>query len=343
VFDRALQAGGWAAAARDAEGRGGCGGWAVLGAGVNGIRKTSTLAQGWFQKALAGALQGSRHPAEGQLPEGKTTFYRALDYLIVAVGNAALRRLYVSLPPAQGGREEEGTLALYTAGKAAIFAKFRALAEMAGALLLQEARKRGMHVWVETSGRDKASLAYMNHFFPSPTCLTSPSHTKLLLRFSVSSLRYAKESVDKRMLAEIQAARQAVLHHKTPPPLMGAGSGAEGERRRNLVAVAVAGVNQGGPYGSDVLEGVQAQEQRVWAGITGTGKQKPPGKAADKGKQQGQQAGDPDLREATRGWKLVHFEVLASAQPEQWRLKPTGCSDVFSFGRLLAMNVERPD
>jgi hypothetical protein len=90
---------------------------------------------------------------------------------------------------------------------------------------------------LETSGRDVAMFHYVDHFFPEE------SYHKLALHFQINDLQQAKESVDQRMVREIQTGIRAL-------------------RYRNVFAIINA--NAGGPYGSEVLEGIQADSDRVW-------------------------------------------------------------------------------
>ena len=88
----------------------------------------------------------------------------------------------------------------------------------------------------ETSGRDIAMFHYIDHFFPD-------RYNKLALHFTINDLSHAKSSVDDRMVREMKMGREAL------------DSG-------DVVEVIYA--NAGGPYGSEVLEGVQADSDRVW-------------------------------------------------------------------------------
>eukprot|EP00581_Thalassiosira_minuscula_P022439 CAMPEP_0184423776 /NCGR_PEP_ID=MMETSP0738-20130409/97839_1 /TAXON_ID=385413 /ORGANISM="Thalassiosira miniscula, Strain CCMP1093" /LENGTH=150 /DNA_ID=CAMNT_0026785967 /DNA_START=36 /DNA_END=488 /DNA_ORIENTATION=- len=89
----------------------------------------------------------------------------------------------------------------------------------------------------ETSGRDIAMFHYIDHFFPLG------KYNKLALHFTINDLSHAEQSVDARMVREMTMGKEAL------------GSG-------DVVEVIYA--NTGGPYGSEVLEGVQADSDRVW-------------------------------------------------------------------------------
>jgi hypothetical protein len=81
---------------------------------------------------------------------------------------------------------------------------------------------------------------YVDHFFASDS--DSP-YNKLALHFQINNLDLAKSSVDSRMVREIRKGREAV---------------ATGD------AFHVIYNNAGGPYGSGVLEGIQADSDKVW-------------------------------------------------------------------------------
>ena len=80
---------------------------------------------------------------------------------------------------------------------------------------------------------------YVDHFFPT-------GYNKLALHFTINDLECAKISVDKRMTHEIQLGAKAVADSK------------------KASAWDVVYTNQGGPYGSGVLEGVQKDSDQVW-------------------------------------------------------------------------------
>ena len=128
--------------------------------GVNGIRKTTSIYEAWFQSALAEAIRApsgevvSQETAQ-QVPTGGDSFFRQLDYVIATVANADFERLY-----------EIRDVKAYSEAKEAIFARYRTLAEMVGVLLLDEARSHRANVMLETSGRDVAMFQYVDHFFP---------------------------------------------------------------------------------------------------------------------------------------------------------------------------------
>ncbi|CAK0885732.1 unnamed protein product [Prorocentrum cordatum] len=110
------------------------------------------------------------------------------------------------------------------------------IAEMWGMLLISEARRQHLNVMVETSGRDVGMFHYIDHCFPDG------SYRKLALHFEINDVSFAERSVDERMLREIEAGQRAL-----------AGTVDD-----------IIKVNAGGPYGSKVLRGVQADSDRVW-------------------------------------------------------------------------------
>ena len=94
----------------------------------------------------------------------------------------------------------------YSKYKDAIFARYRAMAEALGILLLNAAKKARMNVMVETSGRDIASFAYIERFFPDDS-----KYRKLVVNFSIDKLVYAQKSVGERMKQEMIEGRAAIL------------------------------------------------------------------------------------------------------------------------------------
>ncbi len=90
---------------------------------------------------------------------------------------------------------------------------------------------------METSGRDIAMFHYVDQFFPSQR------YRKLALHFTINDLSCAQQSVDARMIREIQTGMQALATEHVVPIIY---------------------ANAGGPYGSEVLPGVQEASDRVW-------------------------------------------------------------------------------
>mmetsp|Transcript_70392 Transcript_70392/g.103139 ORF Transcript_70392/g.103139 Transcript_70392/m.103139 type:complete len:202 (-) Transcript_70392:80-685(-) len=131
-------------------------------------------------------------------------------------------------------------IAQYASLKDGIFQRYRKLAETLGVLLVKAAQKQRLNVMVETSGRDVAMFKYVDQFFPED------QYRKLVVHFTINDISFAEKSVDTRMAKE-----------------MADGSAAErtGDARQMIRA------NAGGPYGSAVLKGVQADSDKVWESI----------------------------------------------------------------------------
>jgi hypothetical protein len=237
--------------------------WAVLVTGVNGIRKTTSMYQPWFPRLLAEALiapktdayddtssSGKKQKTEpmspDSLPTGSNSFFRQLDHMICTVCNEEFCRLYKwaasELPEHTEGEEmpapSEETVEKYSDYKAAIFSRYRTLSELLGALLLKQAQLVDINCMMETSGRDVAMFHYVDHFFDDTT-----DYNKLALHFTVNDLACAQQSVDRRMIQEIQAGAKAIESGN---------------------AFDVVYTNEGGPYGSKVLAGVQKDSDHVW-------------------------------------------------------------------------------
>lgn len=216
--------------------------WAVLVTGVNGIRKTTSMYQPWFPELLAEALvapPGKPTSFDPNiLPNGTNGFFRQLDHMIAVLCNEDFAQLYSLTGEEMNGEEEppKEVIQKYSNLKAAIFTRYRTLAELLGVLLLREAHKRNFNCMMETSGRDVAMFHYVDHFFPG-------QYNKLALHFTINDLRFAQDSVDARMVDEMKSGIKAVQ---------------AGDIRRMMYA------NVGGPYGSEVLPGVQEDSDRVW-------------------------------------------------------------------------------
>jgi len=240
--------------------------WVVLVTGVNGIRKTTSVYQSWFPQLLEEALvsppsntnTNNHNHNHTTLPTGDNSFFRQLDHMIISLTNEDFKRLYQltsqiltttpSSSSSSNNKQEEGedgisqsVVDAYSDFKAAIFTRFRTLSEILGVLLVREAQKDKLNVMIETSGRDIAMFHYVDTYFPSE------HYHKLALHFVVDDLSHAKRSVDQRMVREIKDGTQA----QTVQQIIHA--------------------NAGGPYGSSVLPGVQADSDRVWDQVVMTG------------------------------------------------------------------------
>jgi len=286
LFERVLQGGGWDSAAAAAAARSDDDDdddaqrpWVVLVTGLNGIRKTTSVNSAWFQDVLGQALGAQYSGPTAALPAGSNSFFRQLDYMLATLGCAEFEKLYAV--------EEVGA---YARLKEAIFARYRTLAEMLGVLLVREAQQRRMNIMVETSGRDVGMYAYVEALFPSE------SYRKLVVNFGVNELSFAERSVDRRMLSEMADGRAALATVASNP-------------------MALVNANAGGPYGSEVLAGVQADSQRVWTQIV---------------------TGEADGVGAT--WLKASVAIEAAEPPTPWRARavdPAGAvdpaTDAFEF------------
>ena len=215
--------------------------WAVLVTGVNGIRKTTSMYQPWFEELLAEALcPPAGASLAGSLPTGRNSFFRQLDHIIATLMNEEFSNLYawasIQMANSESDVPSADIVQEYSDYKAAIFSRYRTLSELLGAVLLKQAQKLNLNCLMETSGKDVAMFHYIDHFFDS-------AYNKLALHFTINDLSLAKESVDNRMVKEIQAGSSAV-HSED--------------------AFEVVYANAGGPYGSQVLDGVQADSEKVW-------------------------------------------------------------------------------
>ena len=228
--------------------------WAVLVTGVNGIRKTTSLYQDWWPQLLQEALvapppagtaeeNGNKRknppvdlPIES-LPSGTNSFFRQLDHMIATLCNEDFKALYVLTQQELHGEPSPALVSKYSNLKAAIFTRYRTLSELLGAVLLKEAQTLDINCMMETSGRDVAMFHYVDHMFESQ------QYNKLALHFTINDLSQAKTSVDRRMVQEIKDGILAV------------------EAKDH---VQIIHANAGGPYGSDVLAGVQEASDAVW-------------------------------------------------------------------------------
>jgi hypothetical protein len=241
--------------------------WAVLVTGVNGIRKTTSMYQPWFAQLLQEAIippTTTKSPSTSSskkqksvdhslslecLPTGSNSFFRQLDHMICTLCNEEFSRLYTwaasELPKHDLSKGDpvpvpsEDVVEKYSDYKAAIFTRYRTLSELLGALLLKQAQLVDINCMMETSGRDVAMFHYVDHFFDNERS----NYKKLALHFTINDLACAMQSVDRRMIQEIQAGAKAV---ETGDPFD------------------VVYTNEGGPYGSKVLEGVQKDSDKVW-------------------------------------------------------------------------------
>jgi len=259
MMERVLVDGNWPAAAAAAQDRGDSSlPWVVLVTGVNGIRKTSSVYQPWFKKALKEALGDSYTGPTEELPDGTDSFFRQLDYMMATLANKDFARLY-----------KVADIGDYASLKDGIFQRYRKLAETLGVLLVKEAQKKQLNVMVETSGRDVAMFKYVDQFFPED------KYRKLVVHFTINDIAFAEKSVDLRMAKE-----------------MADGSAAE----KTGDAMKMIRANAGGPYGSAVLKGVQADSDKVWESVSS-------GSAGDVGK----------------SWYKARINIMA--EPDEWTVR----------------------
>ena len=271
--------------------------WAVLITGLNGIRKSTSVYQAWFQDVLYESLVKDGYEGEKFfLPTGQTTFFRQLDYIVATLANEDFRQLY-DIP--------SGDVDAYATLKDAIFARYRKLAEMVGMLLIRLARQSSMNVMVETSGRDVAMYRYIDYCFPAE------DYKKLVVHFTINDIAFACESVDRRMTGEIRTGATALASLRASSSGSGSSEGTEGDSPLNAVPAAVRGLieaNAGGPYGSAVLPGVEAASNEVWAtvkdGSAGVG----------------------------QDWLKASIEILAH-KDKDWEARPSGGGTTHVFRR----------
>ena len=230
MFARVLEDGNWKGAAQRPEASGKP--WIVLVTGLNGIRKTTSIYQPWWKQVLQQALASQFRGEAAELPAGTDSFFRQLDYMIATLALEQFQTLY--------GLGDD--VELYAEFKAAIFARYRTVAEMLGILLCKCAQRRGLNVMVETSGRDVGMFKYVDHVFPGG------AYRKLVVHFAINDISFAERSVDARMLDEMRRGSVAVEHADRDP-------------------LALVRANAGGPYGSKVLAGVLADGERVWKSV----------------------------------------------------------------------------
>lgn len=254
LLERILTDGNWDAAAQyAASSRNGLP-WAVLVTGVNGIRKTTSMYQDWFPQLLQEALVPPPSATATDfdltnLPTGRNSFFRQLDHMIATLCNEDFALLYQLTSELLQEADTDSppppsTIQKYTDLKAAIFARYRTLSELLGAMLLREAQLVKSNCLMETSGKDVAMFHYIDHFFPS-------GYHKLALHFTINDLSLACASVDARMVGEIYTGVAAIAKESV---------------------FDVINSNAGGPYGSNVLADIQAASDQVWRDEVESGK-----------------------------------------------------------------------
>jgi len=243
-YSRILTEGNWDGAVEHASTVSSSAPWAVLVTGVNGIRKTTSLYQPWFDSVLEEALvqpasgddKKEEEIAKKDLPTGKNSFFRQLDHMIATLCNKdfatlysmALKQLEASENPEEPSSE---IIQAYSNLKAAIFTRYRTLSELFGVLLLQQAQKKPINCLMETSGRDVAMFNYVDFVFPA-------TYRKLALHFKINDLSHAQSSVDRRMVHEIQSGTQLIQP--------------DSDKKGSSIDIGkIIKANEGGPYGSE--------------------------------------------------------------------------------------------
>jgi hypothetical protein len=208
----------------------------VLVTGLNGIRKSTALYQPWFLHVLREALgSGVDGNFSENKPTGRNSFFRQLDYVMATACNEEFSRLYKFAKSMEAMVvSEETSLLRYSDFKAAIFSRYRTVAELLGIVLLQIAQNESKNCIMETSGRNEAMFAYIDRLYQNT------KYQKLALHFVVNDIEAAQKTVDRRMRQEMMTGQCARVPEE------------------------VVRVNQGGPYGSDVLPDVQFESENVW-------------------------------------------------------------------------------
>jgi len=244
--------------------------WAILVTGVNGIRKTTSVYQPWFHDVLNEALQPPSSPnndteekkdeslSEHCLPTGKNSFFRQLDHMIATIANQKFRDLYLLSSEAHDFLNQDpnaspppdSVIKAYSDLKAEIFTRYRTASEILGVVLVRMAIAQNINIMIETSGRDVAMFEYIQSFFPL-------HYNKLALRFVINDISCAEKSVDSRMIREMKEGVKVVLSKEK----IDDNSDTHAIRENTLEIIRA---NAGGPYGSSVLRGVQADSDKVW-------------------------------------------------------------------------------
>lgn len=247
IFDRVIKEGNWDNAMKHGESQNDKP-WVVLVTGVNGIRKTTSVYQSWFPALLAESIivpDGAKLNEGVALPCGENSFFRQLDHMIATLINYNFQTMY-DLTSKSFDFENSpndpppSVIQNYSDYKAAIFSRYRTLSEILGVLLVREAQESNLNVMIETSGRDIAMFHYVDSFFPAS------KYNKLALHFTINDLTCAESSVDSRMIKEMR-------------------DGIKSMELSNIKEIIKA--NAGGPYGSEVLKGIQSDSDSVWKKI----------------------------------------------------------------------------
>jgi hypothetical protein len=240
--------------------------WAVLVTGVNGIRKTTSVYQSWFPQVLKEALiapatsssDGSSSQSQPSveslaLPTGNNSFFRQLDHMIASLSNYNFQLLYQLTSQSHdfsstssSSTPSKEIIQNYSNYKASIFTRYRTLSEILGVMLITKAQANNINVMIETSGRDVAMYHYIDTFF-NQSGDDGDKYNKLVLHFDINDLGHAEDSVDRRMVSEMENGVKVLNGDVNVKDLIN--------------------VNAGGPYGSEVLKGIQEDSNKVWETI----------------------------------------------------------------------------
>jgi hypothetical protein len=110
-------------------------------------------------------------------------------------------------------------------------------------LLVGDAVKKRMNVFIETSGRDTSMFDYVDYCFPRQ------EYNKLVVHFTINDISHAQASVDKRMMFEMKKGKDALK---------------EGGLERVLGLIQA---NSGGPFGSAHLPEIQMASSKTHEAI----------------------------------------------------------------------------
>mmetsp|Transcript_25910 Transcript_25910/g.31940 ORF Transcript_25910/g.31940 Transcript_25910/m.31940 type:complete len:535 (-) Transcript_25910:160-1764(-) len=314
MFQRVIKEGNWENALQHASSsESGSKPWVVLVTGVNGIRKTTSVYQSWFNELLqealvvppGGAADDDDDSSKLQLPTGENSFFRQLDHMIATLTNHNFQLMYHLTSQAHDFHNDNDTdtdtdentpssdlIQTYSNYKAAIFTRYRTLSEILGVMLVREAIQQNLNVMIETSGRDVAMFHYVDLFFPSD------KYNKLALHFTINDLSHAESSVDKRMVREMKDGSNAL-------------------QSSDIVKIIKA--NAGGPYGSEVLKGIQKDSDAVWDTILAN--------AANAG-------GDGEEKSVGHDWfkATIHIEASGDKDWTAKAIRPDGTDgQAFTF------------
>ncbi len=293
MFDRVIKEGNWDNAITYAkehfkDGEKDSKPWAVLVTGVNGIRKTTSVYQSWFPELLEEALiapssptgddSSATSPSSMLLPNGNNSFFRQLDHMIATISNYNFQLLYkltsqshdfattTTTTKTTTNNEKnipsKDVIQNYSNYKASIFKRYRTLSEILGVMLIRQAMDQNINVMIETSGRDVAMFHYIDSFFPTE------KYNKLVLHFTINDLSHAEGSVDRRMISEMEDGVKVLGFKNNSNGDDNASSSSNCSSNNGEINVRdLINVNAGGPYGSEVLKGIQTDSDAVWETI----------------------------------------------------------------------------